>query len=68
MIDDGEAGRHEQDSAALTMLFAAYVRTSTDDHQSPDDSRRWQLSVAEQLIAPHAVDISAVYHDIDVSR
>ena len=37
----------------MTMLFAAYVRTSTDDHQSPDDSRRWQLSVAEQLIAPH---------------
>ena len=37
----------------MTTLFAAYVRTSTEDHQSPDDSRRWQLNVASQLIGPH---------------
>ena len=50
------------------MLFAAYVRTSTEDNQSPDDSRRWQLNVAEQLIRPNGGEIVAVYHDIDVSR
>jgi DNA invertase Pin-like site-specific DNA recombinase len=52
----------------MTMLFAAYVRTSTEDHQSPDDSRRWQLNVAEQLIGPHDGHVVAVFHDIDVSR
>lgn len=48
--------------------FAAYLRTSTDDSQSPEDSRRWQLALADQLIAGHAGYITAVYHDIDVSR
>ncbi len=36
----------------MTKLFAAYLRTSTDDNQTPEDSRRWQLALAEQLIAP----------------
>ena len=52
----------------MTEPFAAYVRTSTEDNQSPDDSKRWQLALAEQLIRPHGGVITAVYHDIDVSR
>src|SRR5439155_3876950 len=47
---------------------AAYLRTSTEDNQAPEDSRRWQLALAEQLIAPVGGQIVAVYHDIDVSR
>src|SRR5436309_14515640 len=53
---------------AMSKLFAAYLRTSTEDNQSPEDSRRWQLALAEQLIAPIGGQIVAVYHDIDVSR
>lgn len=52
----------------MTKLFAAYLRTSTEDNQSPEDSRRWQLALAEQLIAPVGGQIVAAYHDIDVSR
>lgn len=54
--------------SSMTEPFAAYLRTSTEDKQSPDDSRRWQLSLASQLISPHEGCIVAVYHDIDVSR
>jgi len=52
----------------MTEPFAAYLRTSTEDSQSPEDSKRWQLSLAEQLIRPHGGAVMAVYHDIDVSR
>lgn len=52
----------------MSITFAAYLRTSTDDNQSPEDSRRWQLSVAEQLVAPAGGRIVAIYHDVDVSR
>jgi hypothetical protein len=52
----------------VTKLFAAYLRTSTEDNQTPEDSRRWQLALAEQLIAPFGGQIVATYHDIDVSR
>jgi site-specific DNA recombinase len=52
----------------MTKLFAAYLRTSTEDDQAPEDSRRWQLALAEQLIASVGGQIVAVYHDIDVSR
>lgn len=52
----------------MTVEFAAYLRTSTEESQSPEDSRRWQLSLAQQLIGPHQGRIVAVYHDIDVSR
>src|SRR5438067_2661347 len=52
----------------MTVDFAAYLRTSTEDNQAPEDSRRWQLSLAEQLINPGGGRIVAVYHDIDVSR
>lgn len=50
------------------LLCAAYVRTSTDDQQSPDDSKRWQLDIARRLIGPAGGEIVAVYHDIDVTR
>ena len=52
----------------MTVEFAAYLRTSTEESQSPEDSRRWQLSLAQQLIGAHQGRIVAVYHDIDVSR
>lgn len=52
----------------MTEPFAAYVRTSTEENQSPDDSRRWQLALADQLIRPHDGAITVVYHDIDISR
>jgi site-specific DNA recombinase len=52
----------------MSKTFAAYLRTSTEDNQSPEDSRRWQLSLAEQLVRPVGGHIVAVYHDIDVSR
>ncbi len=52
----------------MTVEFAAYLRTSTEENQSPEDSRRWQLSLAQQLIGPQEGRIVAVYHDIDVSR
>ncbi len=48
--------------------FAVYMRTSTDDQQSPDDSRRWQMDTAARLIAPHRGVIVETYHDVDVSR
>ncbi|HVM13022.1 MAG TPA: recombinase family protein [Egibacteraceae bacterium] len=52
----------------MTIEFAAYLRTSTEESQSPEDSRRWQLSLAQQLIGPRQGQVVAVYHDIDVSR
>ena len=52
----------------MSESFAAYLRTSSEDAQSPEDSRRWQLSLAGQLIAAQQGCIVAVYHDIDVSR
>ena len=52
----------------MTEPFAAYVRTSTEENQSPEDSRRWQLALADQLIRPHGGAVTTVYHDIDVSR
>ncbi|MHB8452927.1 MAG: recombinase family protein, partial [Mycobacteriales bacterium] len=30
----------------MTEPFAAYLRTSTEDNQSPEDSKRWQLALA----------------------
>lgn len=47
---------------------AAYVRTSTDDQQSPEDSKRWQLDVATRLVTPAGGVIVTTYHDIDVTR
>ncbi len=50
------------------LACAAYIRTSADDQQSPEDSRRWQLDIASRLVATAAGQIVAVYHDIDVTR
>lgn len=50
------------------LACAAYIRTSTDDQQSPEDSRRWQLDIAQRLVAAAGGAIVAVYHDFDVSR
>lgn len=55
-------------STAPALAFAAYIRTSTDDQQSPEDSRRWQLDVATRLVAPAGGVIVATYHDVDVTR
>ena len=49
----------------MTEPFAAYVRTSTEDNQSPEDSKRWQLALADQLIRPHGRTVTVVYHDIE---
>jgi len=50
------------------LACAAYIRTSTDDQQSPEDSRRWQHDIASRLVTPAGGQIVAVYHDIDVTR
>lgn len=50
------------------MRFALYARTSSDENQSPEESLRWQLSIASGLVEPRGGEIVAVYHDSDVSR
>ncbi len=55
-------------STTPALAFAAYVRTSTDDQQSPEDSKRWQLDIATRLVVPAGGVIVATYHDIDVTR
>lgn len=55
-------------SSSPTMAFAAYLRTSTDDQQSPEDSKRWQLDTASRLVAHADGVIVATYHDIDITR
>lgn len=55
-------------STAPALAFAAYIRTSTDDQQSPEDSKRWQLDTATRLVVPAGGIIVATYHDIDVTR
>ena len=44
-----------------------YARTSTDDNQSPEDSKRWQIAVGTSLVAGRA-EIATIVHDTDVSR
>jgi site-specific DNA recombinase len=55
-------------SSSPILACAAYIRTSTDDQQSPEDSKRWQLDIAARLVAPVGGKIVAIYHDIDVTR
>ncbi len=43
-----------------------YARTATDDNKSPEDSKRWQVSLGTSLVAGRAT-ITAVVHDTDVS-
>ena len=54
--------------SAPALFFAAYIRTSTDDQQSPEDSKRWQLDTGSRLITPFGGVIVAAYHDVDVTR
>jgi site-specific DNA recombinase len=49
------------------LRFIAYARTSTDDTQSPADSRRWQVDTIERLIAGHGTIVEVV-HDVGFSR
>ncbi len=55
-------------SSSPILACAAYIRTSTDDQQSPEDSKRWQLDIATRLVTPAGGRIVAIYHDIDVTR
>ena len=47
--------------------FAVYLRTSTDDLQSPEDSKAWQLDLANVVIGS-AGTIVREYHDVGFSR
>jgi site-specific DNA recombinase len=51
-----------------TLSFAFYGRVSTEDNQDPESSRRWQLSLANNLIAPHGATITAQFFDVGQSR
>ena len=55
-------------SSSPSLACAAYIRTSTDDQQSPEDSKLWQLDTVTRLVAPAGGTIVATYHDIDVTR
>jgi len=55
-------------SSSPILACAAYIRTSTDDQQSPEDSKRWQLDTASRLVANAGGVIVATYHDIDITR
>ena len=55
-------------STPPALACAAYIRTSTDDQQSPEDSKRWQLDIATRLVSPAGGVIVTTYHDIDVTR
>jgi DNA invertase Pin-like site-specific DNA recombinase len=50
------------------LSFAFYGRVSTEDNQDPESSRRWQLSLANNLITPHGAEISAQFFDVGQSR
>jgi DNA invertase Pin-like site-specific DNA recombinase len=52
---------------AGSLRYVAYLRTSTDDQQSPADSRRWQLQRIEGLVAGHGTIVEVV-HDAGFSR
>lgn len=49
------------------LRVVGYCRTSTDDAQSPKDSRRWQLGVIERLVAGHG-EVVEVVHDVGFTR
>ena len=53
---------------APKLSIAFYGRVSTEDNQDPESSRRWQLSLANNLISPHGATITAQYFDVGQSR
>jgi site-specific DNA recombinase len=52
---------------SLLPRLVLYARTSTDDNQSPEDSKRWQISLGAGLVAGRG-EIVAIVHDTDASR
>ena len=56
------------ETSGMSRTFACYLRTSTEERQSPEDSRAWQMALAETLIGPVGGTIVEVYHDVGVSR
>lgn len=48
--------------------FAFYGRVSTEDQQSPDESKAWQLRRSVELIAPAGGQVVAEFFDVGVSR
>src|SRR3954467_15001216 len=58
----------KDDSVAPNLSFAFYGRVSTEDNQDPESSRRWQLSLADNLIAARGATITAQFFDVGQSR
>jgi hypothetical protein len=48
--------------------FAFYGRVSTEDNQDPESSRRWQISIANNLIARYEGSITSEFFDVGQSR
>ncbi|MEV4079453.1 recombinase family protein [Nonomuraea fuscirosea] len=48
--------------------FAFWGRVSTEDHQDPSSSKKWQLSRSRALIEPHGGGIVEEFFDVDKSR
>ena len=61
------ADRTEYSIAAPQLSFAFYGRVSTEDNQDPESSRRWQLSLANNLLTPQGATIIAQFFDIGQS-
>ena len=62
------ADRTENSFVAPKLSFAFYGRVSTEDNQDPESSRRWQLSLANNLVTPQGATIIAHFFDIGQSR
>ncbi|WP_412749692.1 recombinase family protein [Krasilnikovia sp. M28-CT-15] len=59
--------RHHGRRIETGLRFAFYGRVSTQDHQDPVSSRRWQADFARELVAGHG-RIVAEYFDAGYSR
>ncbi|WP_328468883.1 recombinase family protein [Actinoplanes sp. NBC_00393] len=69
-VDNERIGRNLSAAsfAAPQIRFAFYGRVSTEDHQDPESSRHWQLSLARTLITPRGGLVVAQFFDIGQSR
>src|SRR3954471_9902178 len=54
--------------AATKLSFAFYGRVFTEDNQDPESSRRWQLSLARNLIAPRGGVIADPFQLFDIGQ
>ena len=52
----------------MPTTFAFYGRVSTEDNQDPESSRRWQMSLASNLITPRGGRIVDAFFDVGQSR